>query len=544
MAFMIRRHRFNSWTVRKERKANAKKWHVCFGHPGPQAIKHLATTTKGVRVTGLSEGPTIVQCEAGGRAKARRIIRREERNIVERPGKSSMNGEKILMLITDRFRGFIWDFYMTSHKSMEILETLKLFFKYLKKHHDVSPIKIEMDNKIFLHRPEVKEWLITKHVTIKHSTANNQGQNGAAERSGSVIKDKARAMRNSAKLPEDLWSEIYRASIYLYNRTPKFMYNWKTPYDRFHTCVALQNRICIQDQKPQLAHLKVYGCKAYTLTSGYQLKKNRLQRFNPRAWVGYLVGYDSTNVYRIWNPSTGRIVRARDVIFNEDEVFSGDIQDIKDDLLHVSVEELTILLNKIDIRVQSGEVEDNANFGDEMEDLVFDGNRHSDERTTTGSVTGSGFEDSSQLDSDYPSGPTLTPGEGLLEGIDKYAYPTPPDTPPSALLAASITIIRENDLSLRQSSKHAAGTSTGGVRPRGSLVQEATIKEDPRGALDSVGTTDPEDRVLSLGTGPEGRQIFVTPWQVSERLMAGISLRTDPEGSVQVPARSVRYPAP
>ncbi|EED13613.1 conserved hypothetical protein [Talaromyces stipitatus ATCC 10500] len=416
-----------------------------------------------------------------------------------------MNGEKTLMLITDRFSGFIWDFYMTSHKSVEILETLKWFFEYLKKHHDVSLIKIEMDNEIFLHRPEVKEWLITKHVTIEPSMANNQGQNGAAERSGGVIKDKARAMRNGAKLPTDLWSEIYRASIYLYNRTPKFMYNWKTPYDRFHTYVALQNGICIQDQKPQLAHLKVYGCKAYALTSEYQLKKNRLQRFNPRAWVGYLVGYNSTNVYRIWNPLTGRIVRARDVIFNEDEVFSGDIQDIKDDLLHVSVEELTILLNKIDIRVQSGEVEDNANFGDEMEDLVFDRNRHNDERTTTtGSVTSSGFEDSSQLDSDYPSGPSLTPGEGLLEGINKYAYPTPPDTPPSALLAASITIVHENDLNLRQSSEHAAGTSTGGVRPRGSLVQEATTKEGPRGALDGVGTVRSRGSRAEFGDRPRG----------------------------------------
>ncbi|EED11486.1 hypothetical protein TSTA_007760 [Talaromyces stipitatus ATCC 10500] len=59
--------------------------------------------------------------------------------------------------------------------------------------------------------------------------------------------------------------------------------------------------------------------------------------------------------------------------------------------------------------------------------------------------------------------------------------------PPSALLAASITIVYKNDLNLHQSSKHVAGMSTGGVRPRGSLVQEATTKEGPRGALDNVG---------------------------------------------------------
>ncbi|EED13614.1 hypothetical protein TSTA_098710, partial [Talaromyces stipitatus ATCC 10500] len=50
MAFIIRRHRFNSWT----------RWHARLGHPGPQAIEHLATMIKGVRVTGLSKGPTTV----------------------------------------------------------------------------------------------------------------------------------------------------------------------------------------------------------------------------------------------------------------------------------------------------------------------------------------------------------------------------------------------------------------------------------------------------------------------------------------------------
>ncbi|EED12057.1 hypothetical protein TSTA_001280 [Talaromyces stipitatus ATCC 10500] len=129
-----------------------------------------------------------------------------------------------------------------------------------------------------------------------------------------------------------------------------------------------------------------------------------------------------------------------------------------------------------------------------MEDLVFDRNRHNNERTTTTGL----------LDSDYPSGPSLTLGEGLLEGINKYAYPIPPDTPLSALLTASITIVYKNDLNLRQSSKHAAGMSTGGVRPRGSLVQEATTKEGPRGALDGVDMVRSRGSRAKFGDRPRG----------------------------------------
>jgi len=97
----------------------------------------------------------------------------------------------------------------------------------------------------------------------------------------------------------------------------------------------------------------VFGCKAFAMTSEAQLKKNRLQRFNPKAWIGYLVGYNSTNIYRIWNPVTNRVILTRDVIFNENQVFSGDIQQLKDDLLHISADELEAMLCSIEIPQES-----------------------------------------------------------------------------------------------------------------------------------------------------------------------------------------------
>ena len=52
-------------------------------------------------------------------------------------------------------------------------------------------------------------------------------------------------------------------------------------------------------KKPQLVYLKAYGCKAYIMTLDAQLKKKRLNKLDPRAHIGYLVGYDFTNIYRI-----------------------------------------------------------------------------------------------------------------------------------------------------------------------------------------------------------------------------------------------------
>jgi hypothetical protein len=53
-------------------------------------------------------------------------------------------------------------------------------------------------------------------------------------------------------------------------------------------------------------------------------------------------------VYRIWNPVLNKIVRPRDVIFNEDELFDGNLDHLKDDLLHVNLDELSDLLTRLD----------------------------------------------------------------------------------------------------------------------------------------------------------------------------------------------------
>jgi hypothetical protein len=64
-------------------------------------------------------------------------------------------------------------------------------------------------------------------------------------------------------------------------------------------------------------------------------KKKRLQRFNPKAWIGYLVGYQLTNIYRIWIPSRNEVICSCDVIFDEGTTFDSNIKTMQDDLLYM-----------------------------------------------------------------------------------------------------------------------------------------------------------------------------------------------------------------
>lgn len=106
-------------------------------------------------------------------------------------------------------------------------------------------------------------------------------------------------MRATAKLPEDLWREVYSAAIYLLNRMPRYHLNWHSPYERLHSFASGAEGVINRRPKPRLHHLRVYGCKVYAMTAAAQQKHKKLHKLNPGVFIGYLVGYDSTNIYRI-----------------------------------------------------------------------------------------------------------------------------------------------------------------------------------------------------------------------------------------------------
>ena len=162
------------------------------------------------------------------------------------------------------------------------------------------------------------------------------------------------------------------------------------------------------------------------MTTDALKKVNRLQRFNPKAWIGYLVGYDSTNVYRVWNPVTNKVVRTRDVTFNEYETFNGDLETLKDDMLGIRLDELSKLLQECTIPEESEEetqVQPAQEEPDEIRNLAED---EIQVHTT-----------SMELDE--------TDQKKMPEA--RYEpYPTPSPSPPAAMLAASIRGIQDGEI--------------------------------------------------------------------------------------------------
>ena len=50
-------------------------------------------------------------------------------------------------------------------------------------------------------------------------------------------------------------------------------------------------------------------------------KPKKLNKLVLRVFVGFLVGYNSANIYRVWDPVKNKVKGHRDVIFNERVIY-------------------------------------------------------------------------------------------------------------------------------------------------------------------------------------------------------------------------------
>lgn len=501
------RHKHNSWTPRPSRRADSETWHLRLGHPGPAGVEHLVRSTTGAKVKGVP----MTKCDACAEGKMKRQIRRFPRDLSEYNA-----GEKLgidfhefeedkehfsnLLLINDRVSGYMWDYYLRDRKADTIITALKSHIGFLQRQYGISVKAIESDNEIVSIKGRVKDFLDSQFIRTENSPPYTQALNGAAEHSGGVVKEKINAMRGGAKLPEALWREICRTAVYLLNRTPRYQFQWKTPYEMFYS------RPGKEPKKPDISHLKVFGCKTYAMTTEALKKEKRLKRFNPKAWIGFLVGYGSSNTYRIWSPAMNKVMTMRDVIFDEEITFDGKLETMVDDVKEMSLEDIANYLREFTI---------------------------SDERPTPViSNIDDLFDRDTTIDLDVNS--TLTEPDGHesrestskpVENSGEKILPTPPPTPPAVMMAVamfgSVITLRKGDASEKKPCKGiteseclSKGTVANG-RPSKGTVECARPTQTLCGGATARCATHSVPTSITSGTNARRRGISGVPRTVA-----------------------------
>jgi hypothetical protein len=314
-----------STTAKPAEKATMQTWHRRFAHAGRTAISHLPNATQDVAISDIINAPNAdsiePKCEVCQLSKAKKQISRQPIQPPKAPyeivaldliefEQSDTESDRYILHFLCRYTGMNHVYILPNKTQETVLRTIQDFTAFIQRRWDLIIRIFQLDGEKSLGR-KWDSWIATAGITEHRTSPDTPEQNGSSERSGGVIIERSRALQIDSKLPKHLWPEIACAVGYLLNRTPQQKNNWITPIERLNRFKGIDNA------KPKCSHIRIYGSKAYALNH----KIARTDKLAPRANVGYLVGWDSTNIFRVWVPILKRVIRTRDVTFDESHGF-------------------------------------------------------------------------------------------------------------------------------------------------------------------------------------------------------------------------------
>jgi hypothetical protein len=136
-------------------------------------------------------------------------------------------------------------------------------------------------------------------------------QNGIAERKNMHITEVVRALMADKSMPHHYWAEAIATAVYIMNKTPIVTMHGMTPEEKY------------SGRKPDLSHLKVFGCIAYV----HVLDELRI-KLDPKAKKCVFIGYSlEQKGYICYNPVTHKMRVSRDVVFDETSSWYVDVKD-------------------------------------------------------------------------------------------------------------------------------------------------------------------------------------------------------------------------
>ena len=116
-----------------------------------------------------------------------------------------------------------------------------------------------------------------------------------------TILEKARCMLSNVGLVKEFWAEACNTAVYLINRSPSSWLDFGIPEEEW------------MGKKISYSHIQVFGCEAYV-----HVPKEKRKKLDPKSQKGIFLGYGEDQFgFRIWDPVGKKIIRSRDVVFNE-----------------------------------------------------------------------------------------------------------------------------------------------------------------------------------------------------------------------------------
>jgi hypothetical protein len=125
-----------------------------------------------------------------------------------------------------------------------------------------------------------------------------------------TIMEHARSMRLHASLPLQFWADVVDIVVYLINKGPSSYLDSRIPEEEW------------KGKKVNYSFLKTFGCEAFV-----HIDKENRTKIEAKSKKCTFIGYGVNDFgYRLWDYENNKIIRSRDVIFNEKVMYKDQLQ--------------------------------------------------------------------------------------------------------------------------------------------------------------------------------------------------------------------------
>ncbi|GJT60955.1 retrovirus-related pol polyprotein from transposon TNT 1-94 [Tanacetum coccineum] len=212
---------------------------------------------------------------------------------------ASINGKKYILVIVDDYSRYTWTLFLRSKD--ETPEVLKDFLTMIQRNLQAQVITVRTDRGTEFLNKTLHAYFKEEGIEHQTSTPRTPEQNGVVERRNRTLVEAARTMLSASKLPLSFWAEAVATACYTQNRSIIISTHGKMAYH------------IINDRKPSIKHLHIFGCTCYITRDGENLDKMK-EKGDPCVMVGYST---QSKGYRVYNKRTRLIVESIHIKFDE-----------------------------------------------------------------------------------------------------------------------------------------------------------------------------------------------------------------------------------
>ena len=301
----------NATTEVSTRNQSLELWHLRLGHLGYESVKKMAG---GDIVIGMKTNTHKFERDCDGCALGKQSRKPFSKKGTERASDilelvhSDVCGP--MHIVSDGGARYLLTF-IDDHSRMTVTyfiknkyEVLGKFKEYLKVSESFTGKKLKRlrsDNGGEYISKEFNEFCKQQGIIQEPTIPGTPQQNGVAERMNRTLLECARSMLFHAKMPLRFWADAINTAAYIRNRCTSTVLNWHTPYEIWFK------------RQPNISNLKVFGCNAYVHTP-----KEKRKKLDAKSTKCIFIGYaDPRKGYRMYDPSTKKVILSRDVKFCE-----------------------------------------------------------------------------------------------------------------------------------------------------------------------------------------------------------------------------------